>query len=60
MVWLFLETQLLDNYILLKDDKVTTLEEIAPQMADLPIWQLHPHGLSSTLYKMKGIVSSTE
>lgn len=39
---LFVGTMMIDDYFLLPDGRVTTLREVNPVLADVPIWQAYP------------------
>ncbi len=39
---LFLGTMMIDEYFLLPDGKITTLEAVNPLLADVPLWQSYP------------------
>jgi tRNA (mo5U34)-methyltransferase len=39
---LFVGTMMIDEYVLLPDGGVTTLEALSPQLKDIPLWQAYP------------------
>ena len=39
---LFVGTMLIDDYVLLPDNSITTLDQLNPRLRDIPLWQSYP------------------